>query len=105
MIEVEIRAGIFYSSGDKDGFFHCLSKLIAVQDKSFLGNIITLKCKDNLDEIEFREMIGFFYRYKQDLKLLRAFETDEHKNWLHNKSAYWYRRMYSPDKISKSYTG
>lgn len=99
MIEISITAGLFYSENDEECFFKWLDSMRFFSDRSYCGDQIILKCDNTLSKDELWDLLAFFYRYKQDLKILRVFENDDNVSWLKNKKMFWHRRMYGNQKI------
>lgn len=86
----------FGSMHDEDAFFEWIKKIKCIQsfegarDELYLDLI-----SDRLEDLELRDIIALFRRYKVDMAQLKRFLTEDNKRWFFdNKRAYWYKKVF-----------
>jgi len=90
IIKLTCKAVKFHSSGDENSFFEWLGTIKSIVKRDAAYDELYLYFEDkNIPEKDLRELISLFFRYKVDMKQLQVFLTEENKDWLQSKKAYW----------------
>jgi hypothetical protein len=81
--------------GDEDSFFQWLKSIPSVIDYHGAGRELRINVDyESVNKYDMMELIALFYRYKADLKQLRALDRQDFREFLHDKERYWYDSMF-----------
>ncbi len=86
----------YYGPTDEYMFFQWVKKIQCIKDFEKKDNILYLYLKSRrLSSLDLFELLGFFKRYKINMKQLRPFLTKFNtKNFIKDKKAYWHKPLF-----------
>ncbi|MBJ6727586.1 hypothetical protein [Geomesophilobacter sediminis] len=92
---LEAQGVVFFSQHDEAAFFEWLGKLDCVTNYEGAGIAIDISVeKDKVDEVQMRELLSLFNRYKINMNELAVLDCPEFSTWLHDEGGYWYKSMF-----------
>lgn len=94
------KGPFYYSQGDEDAFFAWLQSIPCVAGVGGSGTDLHIELKSQPDDLELRELLALFFRYKMDMKSLAIFETSSNAAWFSKKSMYWYKGVFGSKATS-----
>jgi len=86
---------VYFSEYDESAFFEWIKKIPCIVGVFGIGTKLHLKIRiDNLDKHDLREIIAVYERYHIDKRPIAALDRGIFRDWLHDKTAYWYRDIF-----------
>ena len=86
----------YYGLTDEDIFFDTLERISSISKiyGSYKGLHICFSSTHIPDE-DLRSLIGLFYRYRMDMKLLKVFLTESNKAWFfEDATTFWHDKVF-----------
>lgn len=85
----------YYSYLDEENFFKWIESNPAVTAVERQGGRLIISFKSaRIAEQDLRDLIAVFARYQISMRDIKKFAAGEHKQWLNNPDAYWYRSIF-----------
>lgn len=94
--KVVCKAVWYYSKIDEELFFNWLQKIKSIEHFDGIGDELYLYFKTpKIPDEDLRELLALFYRYKIDMKQLKAFLNDDNKEWFYGRpKGFWHRKVF-----------
>lgn len=58
------------------------------------GRGLHIKVRKQISDVDLRELIALFHRYKVDMRPLAVFETSKNAAWFRDSRAFWHDEVF-----------
>jgi hypothetical protein len=98
-----VRGPTYFSALDEKMQFDWLASIPCVSDVGGKSSDMHITLKRLPGEMDLRELIAIFHRYRMDMTPLATLKSSRNRKWFfENKNAYWHAEVFGKPKRKRS---